>query len=82
MLRRNIYAAREGARAIHDQKLAVIAHVEKGHAPRHPGMEKAAGGNSSGLQAVQAGGKEISDADAVQQHSNFDAAIVRIDQGL
>src|SRR6185437_1311064 len=56
-----------------DQKLFVIAYVEKGHTPGQPAVEKSLRGNVGGPQPAQHGCPEISGTDAIQKDANFDA---------
>ncbi len=43
ILRPDIDTAQEGEAPIHQQQLAMVAHVQEGHAPGQPGVQEALG---------------------------------------
>ena len=82
VFRADIHAAHEGQLAIHHQYLAVVAHVEKRHAPGQPGVQETGRRDAAGLETMIGGRMEIAGADTVNQHAHRDAAHPGRDQGV
>ena len=76
----DIHVAHETERAIHDQHFAVVAHVEKRHAPRDPGVKKTGRRDAGGFQSPQHFRPDIAAPHAVNQYAHLNAAPMRIHQ--
>src|SRR5262249_59871115 len=81
VVRAQVQPASEPAHPIEDQQLLVVSHVEKGHAPRQPILQKWRMSDAGGPQPASDWGVEISAAYPVNEDADLNPASARRLQG-